>query len=292
MKRGRVLVTGASGLLGGRLAALLARGADVVAARHREPVPDGLPEVPLDLLSDASVEAAFAEARPEVVLHSAALSDPDAMEQTPEKARAHNVEGTARVAQAARRHGTRLVTLSTDLVLGGERAWSGESAPANPLLVYGRTKYEGEEATLAEWPAAVVVRVPLVVGRGHGPRRTASESILQGLRTGRPLRLFTDQYRTPVDPESLVDLIERLFASPLSGRLHAGGTERLSRYELGWRVARVFGLPEDGLLPVRQAEMALGAPRPADTSLDSGRARRELGWEPRPLDVALAESRT
>jgi dTDP-4-dehydrorhamnose reductase len=291
MKRARVLVTGASGLLGGRLAALLARSADVVAARHRDPAPEGLPEVSLDLLSDASVEAAFDAVRPSAVLHSAALSNPDAMEDTPEAARAHNVDGTARVARAARRHGARLVALSTDLVLGGGRAWSDESVPANPLLVYGRTKYQGEVAALAECAGAVVVRVPLVVGRGNGPRRTASETIVEGLRAGRPLRLFTDQYRTPVDPESLADLIERLLVSTVTGPVHAGGPERVSRYELGLRVARVFGLPEGGLVPILQAEGSLGARRPADTSLDITRARRELGWEPRPMDVALAESR-
>ena len=292
MKRARVLVTGASGLLGGRLAALLARSADVVGGRHREAVPDGLPVVPLDLLADASVDAAFDAVRPSAVLHSAALSNPDVMEDTPEVARAHNVDGTARVARAARRHGARLVALSTDLVLGGDRAWSDERVPANPLLVYGRTKYDGEVAALAECDGAVVVRVPLVVGRGNGPRRTASETILEGLRAGRPLRLFTDQYRTPVDPESLVDLIERLLVSTLTGLVHAGGPERVSRHELGVRVARVFGLPEGGLVPVRQEEVQLGASRPADTSLDISRARRELGWEPRPLDVALAESRS
>lgn len=291
MIRTRVLVTGASGLLGGRLAAILAQRADVVAACHRASVPEGLPGVPFDLLSPSSVEAAFASARPSVVVHAAALADADACERDPDAARRHNVDGSAQVARLARRHGARLIALSTDLVLDGRRASSDERVPAGPLLVYGRTKHEGEEVVLAEAPDAVVVRVALVVGRGHGPRRTASEAIADALRAGRRVRLFTDQYRTPVDPESVADLIERLMSSSVAGRFHAGGAERVSRYELGQRVARLLGLPTDGLVPVGQGEVPLGAPRPADVSLDIARARRELGWEPRSLDVALAEGR-
>jgi dTDP-4-dehydrorhamnose reductase len=291
MKRARVLVTGASGLLGGRLAVLLAPGADVVCGRHRAPGPDGLSEVALDLLSLASLEAAFASARPTAVVHCAALADADACERDPEAARRHNVEGSAHLARLCRRAGTRLVALSTDLVLGGHRAWSAEDAPADSALVYARTKREAEAAVLAEAPGSAVVRVALVVGRGHGPRRTASEGIADALRAGRTLRLFTDQHRTPIDPESVADLVARLLDSDGAGRFHAGGPERVSRYDLGRRVAAVFDLPAEGLVATRQDEATTGAPRPADVSMDSGRARRELGWVPRALDLALADSR-
>ncbi len=77
-----------------------------------------------------------------------------------------------------------------------------------------------------------------------------------------------------------------------TGRFHLGGPERLTRHELGLRIARALGLPPEGIEAALQADHAGPEPRPADTSLDSGRARRELGWEPRPLDLALAESRT
>ena len=129
-----------------------------------------------------------------------------------------------------------------------------------------------------------------MVGRGHGPRGTASEAIAWALRAGRRLRLYADEYRTPVDPESVARAVALLLRGKASGRFHLGGPERVSRYELGLRVARALGLMSLGLEAARQAEH-VGPARPRDVSLDSTRAQRELGWAPRPLDDVLPEGR-
>lgn len=287
-----MLVTGASGLLGGRLADLLARGHDVTAVRHRAPVPPGLAVVDADLLAPDALGPLLDRARPDAVVHSAALADPDACERDPDLARRANVLLSLDLARACRARGVRLVALSTDLVLAGDRAWTSEDVPAAPLLLYGRTKLDGESAILAEDAEATVLRVALVLGRGFGPRTTASEGLASALAAGRPVRLFTDQFRTPIDPESLADAIARVLARTVSGRFHIGGSERSSRHEIGLRVARVLGLPLQGIEAVTQASYpAAGVRRPADVSLDCGRARRELGWEPRALDDAIRESR-
>ena len=86
-----------------------------------------------------------------------------------------------------------------DLVFGGDRAFSDERTGTGPLGVYGRTKREGEEALLASDPTAAVIRVALVAGRGHGARGTVSEGVAWALQMGRTVRLFADEYRTPVD---------------------------------------------------------------------------------------------
>ena len=288
----RILVTGASGLIGGRLAELLASGHDVVATRHRAPVPVGLREVEADILDPASMERALHLSDAEVVVHAAAEADADRCQADPERAQRYNVDASLDIARLCRRRSARLIALSTDLVLPGDRALSAEDASVpEPALVYGRTKLAAEEAVLAEAPGSSVLRVALVLGRGFGPRTTASEGIAAALAAGRPLRLFTDQFRTPVDPESVADAIDRLIARSVSGRFHLGGPDRVSRYELGLRIARVLALPADGIEAVQHSRGAIGTPRPADTSLDSGRARRELGWLPRPLDEAIGESR-
>ena len=286
----RILVTGASGLLGGRLAALLRRSASVVAGRHLGAPPDGLPSVGIDLLSPESVRLAILESRPDAILHSAALADPDRCESEPERARALNVEASRALARLARQQRVRLVLLSTDLVFPGEGGPFGESAPPRPLMVYGRTKLEGEEAALGEDPSAAVARVALVCGRGHGRRSTASESVAWALLAGRRLRLYTDQFRTPVDGGSLASALVRLLGGREEGVFHMGGAERLSRYELGLRTARLMGLDASLIDPVSSTEGS-HAPRPRDVSLDSSRAARELGFRPRPLDEALLESR-
>jgi len=288
----RVLVTGAGGMLGGRLASLLAATHDVIAMRHEAAVPEGLDTVPGDLLDPASLARAIDSARADAVVHAAALADADRCESDPVLARRANVEATAAIARRCHDKGARLIALSTDLVLGGDRAWTAEDVPARPVLVYGRTKLEAEEAVLAEASDATVVRVALVLGRGFGPRSTASEGIGLAITAGQRLRLFTDQFRTPVDPESVAEALRRLLDRPLPGRLHLGGPERLDRHELGLRVARVLSLPTEGIEATREADSpAPRAKRPSDVSLDWSRARRELGWAPRALDDAIRESR-
>ena len=288
MARTRILVTGASGLVGGRLAEILSTAHDVTAVRHRGPVPEGLPVVDADILDRGALDRAFETARPDAVVHCAAIADPDRCEREPDLARRCNVESSVEIARRCRERGARFVTFSTDLVFGGDRSFVTEEDPPRPLMHYGRTKVEAEDAVLAESREAVVLRIALVIGRGFGPRTSATEAVAAALAAGRRPRLFLDQYRTPIDPASIADVVARVLDRKAWGRFHVGGAERLSRYELGQRVARVLGLPAD-LEGMRSAEQAV--PRPAEASLDSSRARRELGWEPRPLDDAIRDGR-
>ena len=152
-------------------------------------------------------------------MHAAVLGRADHCEARPEEAERVNARLPGTLAAACRERGLRLVALSTDLVFAGDRAFREEDAPG-PLSVYGRTKLAGEEAVLAADPGAAVARVALVLGRGHGPRGTSSESVAWALRAGRTVRLFTDEYRTPVDPGSVADAV----ATPPPGRAGPGAT--------------------------------------------------------------------
>ena len=270
---------------------MLAARHEVTAGVRHAPAPAGLPAVAFDLEDPDTFPRAVDAARAEAVVHAAALPDPDVCEREPERARVCNAEAPARLARMGRANGVRLIVLSTDLVFGGDRAPYAEEDPPAPRLAYAHTKYAGERGAQAEDPRVVVLRLPLMVGRGHGRRATASEAAAWALREGRPLRLFTDQYRTPVDADSVADAIERVLARPeVTGTFHLGGTERVSRYEIGQRAASVFGLPRDHIAAIRQGDLAL-APRPADVSLVSRRAHDLLGWRPRPLDVAIRGGR-
>jgi dTDP-4-dehydrorhamnose reductase len=270
---------------------LLSAPFDVVAAGHRRACPAGLTMIPLELEHPDTLASTLAGARAGAVVHCAALADGDACQADPARAALLNVEAPRVLARCCHASGLRLISLSTDMVFDGTRAFSTEDTPPGPVLAYGASKLQGESAILDECPGAAVVRVALVHGRGYGRRGTASETIAWRLMQGLTMRLFIDQYRTPVDPESVADALARLLRGGQQGRFHLGGTERLSRYELGLRAAGAFDLPADGLIPVRQSDQPIGTPRPADVSLATERARRELGWQPRPLDVGIGESR-
>ena len=288
----RVLVTGAGGLLGGRLAELLhGRGLEVLAAHRLSIPPPGPRPVLVELTDETALARLLDTSRPDAVVHAAAIGQAHQCEERPDEAERVNARLPATLARECHERSLRLVALSTDLVFAGDRPFLREGDAPGPLGVYGRTKLAGEEAVLATCPGAAVVRVALVLGRGHGARATSTESVARALLGGQAVRLFTDEYRTPVDPESVADAVLRLLECPAAGLFHLGGPERISRHALGLRVAGWLGLPAGGILAGRQADHAGKDRRAADVSLDSGRARRELGWEPRPIDEAIRESR-
>lgn len=288
-----MLVTGAGGLLGGALCEALAPSREVWAGVHHAAPPPGFPSVVMDLERPETLAAAQQASRAAVVLHCAALADADACERDPARARALNVDASAALADACARSGVRLALISTDLVFGPERGLPprDEADPARALSVYGATKLEAEQIALRT-PGNAVFRVALVSGRGHGPRGSATEGLAWALRAGRPLRLFRDQFRTPVDPVSLARLLSAWAASGHDGLFHAGGPERVSRLELGHRVATVLGLPTAGLEAVDQDDTLAAAVRPREAAMDSARATRLLGYVPEALDAAIRAGRT
>jgi len=288
----RILITGASGLLGGRLCLLLGKHHSITALVRERPAPEGVTWVSADLTDADAVGRVLDEVRPDAVIHCAALADAEVCEREPERARRDNEIASRNLARACRRTGARLIAISTDLVLAGDRPFSTETAAAAPLMEYGRSKLRGEGAISEECPGAVILRVALVCGRGYGARLSGSEAIAARLRRGETVTLYEDEWRTPIDPESVSGAIEAILARPrVRGLFHLGGPTRLTRLELGQRVASALNL-DAGLIRAAPQSSHQGAPRPRDVSLDITRAREELGWTPRSLDPALSEGRT
>jgi dTDP-4-dehydrorhamnose reductase len=288
----RVLVTGAGGVLGGRLALLLyARRYAVIAAWRASAAPSSLERVEVDLLEPAAAARLLERARPEAVVHAAALVEPDVCERQPGRAFAVNVEASERLAAACARRGVKLLLISTDLVFSDADSVRDEVALPHPVSVYGRTKRAAEQTVLAADRRHAVARVSLVVGRGHGPRGTATESLVWALRASRPLRLYTDQFRTPADPESVAAGCARILDRDAAGIYHLAGGERISRHELGRRVASLRGFDPGTIAATTHEERPPHAPRPKDVCLDTARTRAALDWTPRLLDAAIRESR-
>jgi dTDP-4-dehydrorhamnose reductase len=219
------------------------------------------------------------------VIHTAALSQPNRCEQEPDLSYATNVEATRVVAQFCGSHQIPFAFTSTDQVFDGLAAPYDETSSPSPISVYGRHKVKAEAIIQALHPAAAICRMPLL----YGPPSPTAECFLQGflrtLRAGQPLHLFTDEFRTPVYVEDaalgLLLALERT-----SGLLHLGGPERLSRYDFGLRMAEVFGLDKGLILPSKQADVTLPAPRPPDVSSTSQKAFK-LGYRPRDTMAGL-----
>lgn len=274
----RVLVTGASGQLGAYLlTALPALGHDVIAWSGPAPeVRDGVSLTPVDLRDPAATQAALDAARPEGVIHLAALSAAEAVRLDPVTARAVNVEATQRLAAWCARHDARLVFTSTDLVFDGSRSWNREDDPAEPILAYGRTKREAEDAVLAV-PRGLVARVSLLYGPSRCGRPGFFDRAIGALREGKPQTFFGDEFRTPLDLRTAAEALARLVGHDAAGRVHVAGAERVSRFELMQRSARALGLDVGLVRSGLRGDVPGAEPRPADVSMDTSRL---AGWLP------------
>jgi dTDP-4-dehydrorhamnose reductase len=284
----RVVLTGASGQLGAYVRGRLAEAGHAVSAWSGHRVGAGL--TPIELTDTVAVEGALAEVDPEVIIHTAAMSTAEAVRRDPGRGHAVNVEATARLAGWCGRQGRRLVYTSTDLVFDGSKGWYREDDPALPVLGYGRTKLEAEPFVLAV-SGGLVARVSLLFGPSRSGQPSYLDRTVDGLRRGEPQTFFEDEFRTPLDLATAAVALVRLAESGVSGRVHVGGRERLSRYDLARRVAAALGLDPGLVRANRQRDMSFPEPRPADVSLDTTRLAALLPDFDRPsVEEAVAAS--
>jgi dTDP-4-dehydrorhamnose reductase len=300
-------LTGASGLVGAALCRRAFERFRVVAAIGQGSPPHlkrGDRAVRVDLEPAGAATRLFESVEPHAVVHAAALSALGACEADPARARRLNVEATRELAVAAARSGAWLCFLSTDQVFDGEPKGEPRSEPftgygeedaTGPVNVYGRTKLEAEQAVAAAGGEALVVRTSLVVGRSPGGAiragRSAAFDSVRLAPPGATLRLFADEWRTPVSSLDLARVLDAAARARVTGVVHVAGPERVDRLELGRRIAAILGRDRGAqplvLVGARRADA--GHPRPRDVSLRCDRlAALELP-RPRPLAESLAE---
>jgi dTDP-4-dehydrorhamnose reductase len=214
--------------------------------------------------------------RPAWVVHCAAAADVDQCERDPAWANRLNVEMADRVAEASTKAGARLVHVSTDAVFDGERGGYRESDLPRPVNVYGRSKLEGEQAVLTRDPGAAVLRTNFFGWHPWG-RRGLAEWFLSQFESSVPIPGFVDSWIAPLLVNDLAGLILEITAHGLSGVYHAAGSECLSKYEFGRRLAREFGFDETRVRPAHIDEAGLDAPRPRNLCLDNSKLKRDVG---------------
>ncbi|HYR09738.1 MAG TPA: sugar nucleotide-binding protein, partial [Longimicrobium sp.] len=193
---------------------------------------------------------------------------------------------TESVVRGCRASGAALVYMSTDALLDGESSPYAESAEPAPVHEYGRWKARAELHVRAEMPGAAVIRTSLIV-RAEPPDRN-SAWVVNSLRRGEPVRLFTDELRCPIAVEDLAAQLWEVALLPperRGGVWHLAGPESVSRYALGVLLALRHGVDPSAITPIPSASAP--APRPRDLRLLTPRADRELHTRARPVSAVL-----
>jgi dTDP-4-dehydrorhamnose reductase len=203
--------------------------------------------------------------RPSWIINAAAYNDVDGAEEETELAFAVNAVGPGNLAAAAAHAGAEIVHISTDYVFDGRKgAPYTELDRADPVSVYGRSKYEGELQVLSAHPSACVLRTAWLYGQ-YGSNFV--KAILKAADRGGPLKVVADQIGSPTWTRQLAEAIAGLIGTPARGLFHVANGGSCSRFEFARAIVR--GRVE--VQPVSAADVARPAPRPANSALISAR---------------------
>jgi dTDP-4-dehydrorhamnose reductase len=271
-----VAITGACGLLGAHLSAAL-------SAAHRVTGFDRHPwwgTRPITLhqgdLANAPARAAFIEdARPDLLIHCAAMVNVDACEERPADAYFANGTLTRLTAQAVPAH-CRVVYVTTDGVFPGDAPMQSEDDLPCPRTVYGRSKLHGEWETRLAGRDHLIVRTNFY-GWSAGAKATAAEWLYRAFEKGEPITLYDDFWFTPIYVVALVERVLALIGGRHTGIFNVVGGERISKYDFGMRLARMAGFEDVRVNRGSISDATFAAPRPRDMSLDAGKVVTTVG---------------
>jgi dTDP-4-dehydrorhamnose reductase len=260
-----VWITGANGLIGNYLVQTAPKFAPYWRVR-------ALTREQFDLLDFAAVRREFQKDQPRLVVHCAAVSTVADAQANPDLARRVNVEAARCLAELAA--DVSFIFFSTDLVFDGRKGNYAEADAVNPIHVYGETKAAAEQIVLKN-PGHTVVRLSINGGISRSDDRGFNEQLRQAWKSGRMMKLFTDEFRSPLPAIETARAVWELADKNCTGLFHVAGADRLSRWEIGRLLAGRSPELQVSIEPASARDFP-GPPRALDTSLNIARVQKVL----------------
>lgn len=287
-----ILITGASGFLGGNLLSL-SPFPKTYGTYNKNPLSNKNNQTyQLDLSHQNEVLNLITNLEPNIIIHTAALSKPEICEENKEQAWEVNVEGTKNLIKNAEKLNSRLIYISTDLVFNGEKGWYSEEDHPNTISYYAETKLKAEEEVKENCSNYCILRTSLIYGMSLNNSKCFTEIFLRKLIKNKEVQLFVDEFRTPIYVKDLCKYIfEFTENDTLQGIFHLAGNERVSRYEFGLLAAKIFQLNKNLINPIKSKNIKTIARRAKDVSLINKKAKKELHKNFRDIKDCLKDFR-
>jgi dTDP-4-dehydrorhamnose reductase len=280
-----ILITGANGFVGFYLSQLLLRKGYKVIATGK-----GLNRLPfhannfvyetMDFTNEESVKGVFDKYKPDVVIHSGAMSKPDECELNKEAAFLTNVTGTLYLLHAATQLKSFFLYISTDFVFEGASLNYTEEDVVQPVNYYGQSKVLAEEEVKKYGHGWSIVRTILVYGHPKSGRQNLLTMVATALKSGKEIKIVSDQTRKPTYVEDLAQAIVNIIEKRISGIFHICGKDVITPYQIACAVADYFSLDKSKIISITAASFKEPARRPPVTGFDCNKAKKELSYEP------------
>lgn len=266
----KVLITGASGLLGANLVRHYAPKTETTGWYAANPIEiDGAKFEKINITDHPAVSKALERIQPDAIVHCAAATNVEWCEQNPDQAKAINETATEFLATKAKELGAKFVFTSTDSVFDGKKSKYTESDPPEPLNSYASGKVRTENLVAGVDANALIIRSYFY---GYSPAGTRSllEWVLVRAQSENEVPGFTDSYFSPISVRDFADALDVAITNNTTGLLHLGSSDRISKFEFAKIVMEIYDCDMALLKPITVDDVGLKADRPRDTSLDVG----------------------
>jgi dTDP-4-dehydrorhamnose reductase len=273
----KLLITGASGLLGINLAQEAMAVHEVIGVDRVKLVRAPFKIINQDLLDPGAVDSVLDEARPDWLINCAALADLEACDADPKLACRLNTDLPGELAKACKKRNIPFIHISTDAVFDGQKdGFYTEQDVPNPLGTYAQTKLDGEHSVLDANPEAIVARVNFY-GWSLSGKRSLAEFFHNNLTSNKSISGFTDVIFCPMLVNHTARILMKMLEKGLSGLYHVVGGQAMSKYQFGIEIARKFNLKESEISPKSILSSSLTARRSHNLWLSTHRISTDLG---------------
>lgn len=266
-----IFVTGGSGLLGSKFNKDSFEEYNITKTFNRNPENNC---ISLDITNHSDVLAKLKSSNPDLIIHSAALTNVDYCEDHQNEAYEINVKGTENIVKACEKIDCKLIYVSTDFVFDGKKGMYCEDEKTNPLGYYALTKLQGEEVVQNSNLNYAISRTSVL----YGWHRQANfvTWVINELKSENEINIVTDHYNSPTFADNAADAMIKIFEKDKEGIYHIAGDERISRFDFAKNIAEVFNLDKNLINPIKSSEFIQKAKRPKDSSLSVEKARKDL----------------
>jgi dTDP-4-dehydrorhamnose reductase len=287
----KVLISGGSGLLGQYLNLAGKNKFSIFTTFKDNPGNCGnFPSSKIDIRNEDELKLIFNDVRPDLVIHTAAITNPVPNEnQTAKDYFETNVTATNNIAVLCEKNKAKLIYISTDLVYAGYRgSFLKEDAKLIPATLYAETKLMGETKVKESTNNYLILRTSLLYGIGLNHSKCHFQNMFDDLKNKKPIRLFIDQFRTPISLNDASRIIVELASIELKGEtINVGGLERVSRCELGEILCSLAGFDKNLIRKISSDEIP-NYPKVEDVSLNTEKLQ-SLGIKPRTIQENISE---
>jgi dTDP-4-dehydrorhamnose reductase len=290
----KILVTGSNGLLGQKLIEKLSKtdNIEVIATargENRLPFAENYKFVSLDITKKKEVETVFDSEKPDVVIHTAAMTNVDQCETEKDACWDLNVKAVEYLVEASNKHNSFLVHLSTDFIFDGKAGPYDEKAEENPLSFYGWSKYAAEKLVINSDVKWAIARTVLVYGIAHDMSRTNIILwVKNSLEQGKSINVVNDQWRTPTLAEDLADGCILIAEKEAEGIFNISGKDLLNPFQMAIMTADYFNLDKSLITEVDGTKFTQPAKRPAKTGFILDKPMTVLGYNPKTFQEGIA----